>query len=296
MPTQVLHHRARLALCEHPLHDCDMLPASYGSNGYAVLPGFKPAAELAALRERSLAIVDAYDPGAQAPVFSSTDRARTSDRALIASGSGIHCFFETEAFGPDGRLNRPPRLAVNKIGHAMHDLDPVFDRFFRDPRLAVLAHRIGIRQPLLWQSQVIFKPPGIGGEVRWHQDATFFDTSPQTVTTFWFALEDATRDNGCLWVEPGGHRGPLRELYLRDGEALRTEVIDSTPWPTGGVPLEVEAGTLVVFGGLMPHGSAANRSAVSRMACTLHVSDGAADYSARNWLQRGAGLPVRGFI
>jgi phytanoyl-CoA hydroxylase len=295
MPMPVVNHRPRLAVCVQALHDCHMLPPSYATDGFAVLPGFKPAAELAALRERALAIVDAFDPGAPAPVFSSTERALTSDRALIESGSGIRCFFETEAFGPDGRLNRPQRLAVNKIGHAMHDLDPVFDRFFRDARLAALAAEAGIVQPLLWQSQVIFKPPGIGGEVRWHQDATFFDTTPQTVTTFWFALEDATRDNGCLWVEPGGHRGPLRERCRRDGDRLRTEVIDRTPWPAAGLPLEVEAGTLVVFHGLLPHGSAANRSTVSRMACTLHVTDGRAAYAAHNWLQRGAELPVRGF-
>jgi phytanoyl-CoA hydroxylase len=51
----------------------------------------------------------------------------------------------------------------------------------------------------------------------------------------------------------------------------------------------------VVFHGLLPHGSAANRSARSRMACTLHVTDGTAAYSARNWMQRDSGLPVRGF-
>ncbi|MBT9489251.1 MAG: phytanoyl-CoA dioxygenase family protein [Rubrivivax sp.] len=265
--------------------------------GFLVLPGFHDAATLAAVRDRSLAIVDAFDAEGETAVFSSRERALTSDAALIASGSGVHCFFETEAFGADGRLNRDKQLAVNKIGHAMHDLDPVFHRFFRDPRGAAICAGLGLQRPLLWQSQVIFKPPGIGGEVRWHQDASFFDTTPQTVTTFWYALEDATRDNGCLWVQPGGHRGPLRERFVRDGDRLQMEALDDTPWPTtaDGVPLEVPAGTLVVFHGLLPHGSAANRSAVSRLACTLHVTDGAAAYSPRNWLQRTDTLPVRGF-
>lgn len=274
---------------------------AYADQGFLVLPAFKGAAELQALRERALALVDAWDPGTAAARFSTTERALTSDEALVASGSGAHCFFETEAVGPDGRLNRDKRLAVNKIGHAMHDLDPVFDAFFRDPRLAALAAALGLQAPRLWQSQVIFKPPGIGGEVRWHQDATFFETAPQTVTTFWIALEDATRDNGCLWVAPGGHRGPLRERFVREDvqgrPVLRTEPLDATPWPAPGegLPLEVAAGTLVAFHGLLPHGSAANRSAVSRMACTLHVTDARAAYSPRNWLQRGADFPVRGF-
>ncbi len=148
------------------------------------------------------------------------------------------------------------------------------------------------------QTIYIFKQPGIGGEVRWHQDATFFDSTPISVTTFWFALEDATLDNGCLWVEPGGHRGPLRERFLREGDAITMEKLDGTPWPDDSiaVPLEAKAGSLVCFHGLLPHYSAPNRSPVSRHAFTLHVTDGRTAYSPKNWIQRDAGLPVRGFI
>jgi phytanoyl-CoA hydroxylase len=147
------------------------------------------------------------------------------------------------------------------------------------------------------QSMLIFKQPRIGGEVNWHQDASFLATEPQSVIGFWFALEDATRDNGCLWVEPGGHRGPLRERYGRTPDGLTMECLDDTPWP---VPphtraLEVAAGTLVVFDGLLPHASAVNRSAQSRMAYTLHAVDARASYSPRNWLQRSADFPARGF-
>jgi phytanoyl-CoA hydroxylase len=133
--------------------------------------------------------------------------------------------------------------------------------------------------------------------VRWHQDATFFDTTPISVTTFWFALEDATVDNGCLWVEPGGHRGPLRERFLRDGNQITMEKLDHTPWPDDSVavPLEAKAGSLVCFHGLLPHYSAPNRSPVSRHAFTLHATDARTIYSPRNWIQRDARFPVRGF-
>ena len=132
--------------------------------------------------------------------------------------------------------------------------------------------------------------------MRWHQDAGFFDTDPSTVTTFWFALEDADRSNGCLWVEPGGHRSPLRQRFVvRDGRAVM-EDLDATPWPsTGATPLEVKAGALVVFHGRLPHYSAPNRSAKSRHAYTLHAVDGDAAYSPLNWLQRDARMPARGF-
>lgn len=271
---------------------------AYRRDGFITLPDFLSPGAVAAARERAGAIVDANPrPDGRAAAFSSAQRALTNDAELLASARAVRCFFEVEALDAAGRLTRPAREAVNKIGHALHDRDPFFDRFFRDPRLAAIARALGLVQPLLWQSQVIFKPPGIGGEVRWHQDASFFFTTPQTVTTFWFALDDATRDNGCLWVQPGGQRGPLRERFVRKGQRLVRRALDATPWPTevDGQPLPVAAGTLVVFHGLLPHGSAANRSARSRMACTLHVTDARARYAAANWLQSGVEDPVRGF-
>lgn len=272
---------------------------AYHRDGFLTLPGFLAPDIVAATRERVWSIVDACPPpGGLAAVFSSAERALTTDAELFASARDVRCFFEAEALDAAGRLTRPLRQAVNKIGHAMHDRDPFFDRFFRDPRLAAIAAAIGLADPLLWQSQVILKPPGIGGAVRWHQDTSFFFTTPQTVTTFWWALDDATRDNGCLWVQPGGHRGPLRERFVRDGARLVRQALDDTPWPAEAEcrPLEVGAGTLVVFHGLLPHGSAANRSAAPRMACTLHVTDGRARYAAENWLQGEAGDPIRGFV
>ncbi|WP_326542842.1 phytanoyl-CoA dioxygenase family protein [Pseudorhodoferax sp.] len=270
--------------------------AAWQQDGYLALPGFKTAAEGAVLQRRAREIVDAFEPGDTRAVFSSTQPERLADAALIASAEAVHCFFEEEAFDASGALRQPKAQSINKIGHALHDLDPVFDAFSRGPALAALAADLGLLRPLLWQSMVIFKQPGIGGEVRWHQDASFFVTEPQSVTTFWFALEDADLDNGCLWVQPGGHRTPLRERFERHGERLQMQRLDDTPWPGAGEarPLPVSAGTLVCFDGRLPHYSAPNRSPKSRMAYTLHVTDGGAAYSALNWLQRER-LPLRGF-
>lgn len=273
----------------------------YREQGFLILPGFKSAAQIAALRARAEALVEAFDAADQRPVFTTQEQDRKVDDYFLDSAAQVRCFFEEEAHDADGRLRVPKALAINKIGHALHDLDPVFERFSHGPELADLARDLGLNRPQIWQSMYIFKQPGIGGEVRWHQDASFFDSAPITVTTFWFALEDATVANGCMWTEPGGHRGArgvLRERFVREGRKVWMETLDATPWPGAGanaVPLEVRAGSLVVFHGLLPHYSAPNRSAVSRHAYTLHVTDGASQYSPRNWLQRDASLPVRGF-
>jgi len=270
----------------------------FARDGFLVVPGFKSAAEIAALRARAAELVDAFDPAGPAGVFTTRDESATkSDAYFLTSGTTVRCFFEEEAFDASGALRAPKELSINKIGHAMHDLDPVFERFSRDPRLGALAHELGIAEPLVYQSMYIFKQPRIGGEVRWHQDATYFETEPITVTTLWFALERADRTNGCLWVQRGGHRTPLRERFVVADGAGRLERIDPTPWPDAGdaEPVEVEAGTLVVLHGLLPHYSAPNRSERSRHAYTLHVVDARARYSPANWLQRDASFPARGF-
>jgi phytanoyl-CoA hydroxylase len=272
--------------------------AVWQRDGVLVLPAFASSAQIAALSQRAHEIVAAFEPGdSDTAVFSSRDRAQLSRRALVESAGAVRCFFEEEAFDSARRLRVDKAQAINKIGHALHDREPLFDRFSRDTRLAALAADLGFVAPRLMQSMLIFKQPRIGGEVVWHQDSSFLITDPPSVVGFWWALEDATRDNGCLWVAPGAHRSPLRERYVRTDDGFVTERLDATPWPSGDATraLEVPAGTLVVFHGHLPHASAPNRSARSRLAYTLHVVEGTAAWSPLNWLQRAADDPARGF-
>lgn len=271
---------------------------TFERDGFVVIAGVKSSAEIAALRSRAEAIVDAFDEGAPMTIFSTLNERTKNDAYFLTSGSTVRCFFEEEAFDAHGRLAQSKALSINKIGHAMHDLDPVFAAFSHGPRLQAIATGVGLQSPQVYQSMYIFKQPNIGGEVRWHQDATYFETDPVSVTTFWFALEDADRSNGCLWVEPGGHRTALRERFTVDSDGAQLRCIDPLPWPqqSAAVPLEVPAGTLVVFHGLLPHYSGPNRSARSRHAYTLHAVDRQARYAPRNWLQRSADFPARGFV
>ncbi len=270
---------------------------AYRDAGVLVLRDFVPVSACHRLRERALEMVDAFDPGSVQSVFSTTSQAQLNDDYFIASGDKIRFFFEDDAFDEHGMLRQAKEHCLNKMGHAMHDLDPVFDRFSRTPELAAVVRSIGFRDPRILQSMYIFKPPHIGGEVVCHQDSTYLYTEPESCVGFWFAIEDATLENGCMQFIPGGHRSPLKKRNYRkpDGK-LVTDTIDDTPWPEDRkVAAEVEAGTLVVFDGRSPHLSAANRSPDSRHAYTLHVIDAMCHYPAENWLQRGPDMPLRGF-
>jgi phytanoyl-CoA hydroxylase len=275
---------------------------SYQRDGFLVIEDFVSPEACAALRARAVELVAAWEPTEHRTRFSTNEQTRTSNAEFLDSASATWCFFEEEAFDADGDLGQAKELSINKIGHAMHDLDPVFEAFSFSPDIADVAEGLGLADAVALQSMYIFKQPGIGGEVGCHQDATFLNTEPLSVTGFWFALEDATLENGCLWALPGGHRGSLRRTFRRSGPDAATSHAamtfvdhDPTPLPAPAelTPLPVKAGTLVVLHGLLPHWSDANRSPRSRHAFSLHCVDAAAEYPSWNWLQRSTTLPLR---
>jgi phytanoyl-CoA hydroxylase len=271
--------------------------AQYERDGFLVLKDFVSPGACNALHARADELVREFDPAGVVSIFSTHEQTRTSDDYFLGSGDKIRFFFEENAFNPDGTLRQPKERSINKIGHALHDLDPVFDAFSRTSEIRRLVADLGIDVPLLLQSMYIFKQPNIGGEVSCHQDATFLYTEPLRMAGLWFALEDATVENGCLWAIPGGHKLGLKSRFMRaDGGGTRFEVFDSSPWPEEkAVPLEVEKGSVIVLHSLLPHLSRENRSAKSRHAYTLHVIDAQSEYPATNWLQRSAELPLKGF-
>jgi phytanoyl-CoA hydroxylase len=271
--------------------------AEYARDGFLVLPDFVNRAACDRLRARAEELVRDFDPAGIVSIFSTREQTRTSDDYFLESGDKIRFFFEEDAFNSDGTLRQSKEHSINKIGHALHDLDPVFDEFSRTNEIKQLVSGLGIENPLLLQSMYIFKQPRIGGEVTCHQDATFLYTEPLRLAGLWFALEDATIENGCLWAIPGGHQLGLKSKFLRaEGGGTRIEIIDNSPWPEDQAqPLEVEKGTLIVLHPLLPHLSRENRSTKSRHAYTLHVIDASTHYPASNWLQRSSEMPVRSF-
>ena len=265
--------------------------------GFLVLEGFADEHECDRLRTRAEELVQEFDPQEIVSIFSTRAQNRLTDDYFMTSGDKVRFFFEENAFLPDGTLRYSKERSINKIGHALHDLDPVFNTFSRSEKIRELAGEIGLQEPLLVQSMYIFKQPNIGGEVTCHQDSTFLYTDPIEIAGLWFALEDATIENGCLWVIPRGHRLGLKSRWLRttDGR-MDFETYDPTPWPENELtPLEVSKGSLILLHGLLPHRSLENRSSRSRHAYTLHLIGANANYPADNWLQRSENMPFRGF-
>lgn len=275
----------------------DWKPECFAENGFAVVPGAISPAELDNFRSAVDRLVQSFDPDVHRTVFSSENQAHARDTYFLRSGSQISYFLEEDAVGEHGEPTVSGHEALNKIGHAMHDLDPGISEFCRSGAFEQLARAVNMVNPALLQSMIIFKNPHIGGEVHVHTDHTFLWTEPQSVTGFWVAIDDATEENGCLWAMPGGHTIPVKSRFQRTVAGDRTEmlVFDDRPYPDEGwVPLEVEAGTMIAIHGTLPHYSAANRSPKPRLAFTLHCIEQDSAYPANNWLQR-PDLPLRGF-
>ena len=175
-------------------------------DGYLVLPDFNTAEACDELKAQAEKLSRGFDYKGHASVFQTSEQTKTSDEYFLNSGGNISFFFEKDAFDEKGELKNDVFHSLNKIGHAMHDLDPVFNSFTRSPQMKKLAADLGLEDWLVIQSMYIFKHAKIGGVVDVHQDATFLYTEPASCIGFWFALEDATIENGCMWAKPGGQK------------------------------------------------------------------------------------------
>ena len=110
------------------------------------------------------------------------------------------------------------------------------------------------------QSMLFIKSEGKPGQA-WHQDELFIPTRDRSLTAAWIALDDATVENGCLWVLPGSHRRGV--LYPdRDHDDSRfdceVEAYDFPYRDEDAVAVEVSAGSVVVFNGYLLHMSLPN--------------------------------------
>ncbi|RKP23648.1 hypothetical protein SYNPS1DRAFT_18283, partial [Syncephalis pseudoplumigaleata] len=142
------------------------------------LPGFLSGDDIAQAKERIQHHIDAWQPEAHPLVaFTTNPDKHVRDEYFLTSGDKIRYFLEEDAL-KDGELVVSKDRVINKIGHALHALDPVFKRITCDAKIKQAAHALGLMDPLIVQSMAILKQPRIGGEVKPHQDSTFLYTDP----------------------------------------------------------------------------------------------------------------------
>src|SRR6185503_42933 len=98
--------------------------ARYRADGYLVLHGFVDPTRCDELRARADALVAGFEPGSVKTIFSTDEQVRKTDDYFLDSGDQIRFFFEEGAFDAAGELVQPKERSINKIGHALHDLDP----------------------------------------------------------------------------------------------------------------------------------------------------------------------------
>ncbi|MBI3923415.1 MAG: phytanoyl-CoA dioxygenase family protein [Armatimonadetes bacterium] len=146
--------------------------------------------------------------------------------------------------------------------HQPHFISPTMLEFVKHPHTAQVLSRIIGPSVKCMQSMLFVKPPGFQGQA-WHQDEIYIPTRDRSLTGGWIALDDATLENGCLWVLPGSHKEgylyPQRPHDLPEefDFAMESHGFDESE----EVPVEVKAGTVVFFNGYLLHRSRKNRSA-----------------------------------
>jgi len=159
------------------------------------------------------------------------------NKYFLDSADKVSFFFEEKAFDHEGKLTVPKEAAINKIGHALHVLDPAFHEFTYKAEVKSVAKSLGFKEPIVLQSMVICKQPRIGGVVTPHRDSTFLYTVPSTAHGLWFALEDCTQSNGCLSFVPGSHKDGANSRRFQRVDAASAPLrpsVNNPDWdPTG---------------------------------------------------------------
>jgi len=189
-----------------------------------------------------------------------------------------------------------PEHAICKIN--FFENDPVYMGYARHPALLDCVESLLGPELLFVNSMIITKPPGVDGRHPLHQDLLYFGFRPgDAVVGTWTALEPVTRQNGCLAVLPGSHRGELLDHENPDWDYVNFGFVGvkGVGAATERVHVEMQAGDTLLFHSLLLHGSGQNRTEGFRRAISVHYARGGCDdlWGGRDILASRPWLPVR---
>lgn len=197
-------------------------------------------------------------------LLSKTELETLGQRMDEISAGGVPSF-------PARNIEFEPGTAVaRKINRCAED-DHVFMAHAMHPRILDIVESLIGPDIKLYGSQCFMKPPG-GIEKPYHQDSAYFTIEPRELVTCWTALDDATIDNGCLWVVPGSHRIGLldHDQPWHVGDRVDMQVRDEQVDYTREVANELTAGSCSFHHSMLLHRSGPNRTNSSRRGLAVH--------------------------
>jgi ectoine hydroxylase-related dioxygenase (phytanoyl-CoA dioxygenase family) len=201
---------------------------------------------------------------------------------------GNHLFYEfhsNESANPDAVLFHA--LGGWRVTEGLHDV-------LWNPAFVMAASQLLNNQSVrFWHDQLFCKPAHHGGVVAWHQDYSYWTrTAPMQHLTCWTGLDDASKENGCLYYVPKSHQWGLLDKpeLAGDMKGLMNYLTDEQKTEFNPVPIEMKKGFGSFHHPLMVHGSYENKSNRSRRAFVLNVvADGVRSETNEELL---AGVPV----
>lgn len=144
--------------------------------------------------------------------------------------------------------------------HFPHKISEIMYRYLAHPAIVdVLTNIIGPNVKCM-QSMLFIKAAGKPGQA-WHQDEIFIPTRDRSLTGAWIAMDDASVENGCLWVIPGSHKHGIlwpQEEHSDSRFDCSGETYGSPYRDEDSIPVEVKAGAIVFFNGYLLHRSLPN--------------------------------------
>ncbi len=144
--------------------------------------------------------------------------------------------------------------------HFPHKLSDVMMKYLVHPTIVDVTTGVIGPNVKCMQSMLFIKSSGKPGQA-WHQDEDFIPTRDRSLTGGWIAIDDATTENGCLWVIPGSHKhGVLWPQHVQDDARFDcTKESGGFPYTDDdAIPVEVKAGAIVFFNGYLLHRSLPN--------------------------------------
>jgi ectoine hydroxylase-related dioxygenase (phytanoyl-CoA dioxygenase family) len=143
--------------------------------------------------------------------------------------------------------------------HFPHKISPViFQTLFHKGVIEILKDIIGPDVKCM-QSMLFVKGPGKAGQ-SWHQDEFYIPTRDRSLTGVWIAIDDATIENGCLWIIPGKPGYIMRRVENTSNEYADVDTVDVSEYGDEAIPVEVKSGSVVFFHGYTLHSSLRNKT------------------------------------